>query len=84
MNCIFCGDFLPTNGTEHKCSMTIEVTPPVKPTLGVMPKRIHQETRFGTLGYAIMNNIDARQHVPIAWLEEYNELHWELNKNGNG
>ncbi len=46
----------------------------MKPTLGVMPKYLWYEKRAFDLIEAINRRIEAKQPIPIEWIEEYNEL----------
>lgn len=48
--------------------------PAVKPPLGVMPRRLHDEKRREELQAAIIRYAEAGQPVDPAWVEEYNEL----------
>ena len=47
---------------------------PVKPPLGIIPKKIWKEQRLGDLRDAIDRYLEANQRVPVEWIEEYNEL----------
>jgi hypothetical protein len=46
----------------------------VKPPLGIMPKKYHDEKRFIELCGAIKRYYDAEFPIPIEWIEEWNEL----------
>ena len=46
----------------------------VKPPLGVLPRKIHDEYRLEDLSGAISRYIDAQLPVKPEWIEEYNEL----------
>ena len=45
-----------------------------KPTLGVMPKKLWDETRYTELCRAITERYNAGQEIRSEWIEEYNEL----------
>lgn len=47
--------------------------PPDKPTLGVIPKYIHDHRRYLTLCQAIANRYNATQQIPLGWVGEYNK-----------
>ena len=47
---------------------------PVKPPLGVLPRRIHDEYRLEALSEAISRYVDAQVTIKPEWIEEYNEL----------
>lgn len=48
--------------------------PKVKPPLGVMPRRLHEETRREELRGAIIRYAEAGRPINAEWTEEYNEL----------
>lgn len=97
-NCMACGKFV-ADGTIHHCEPIFEKSTtwkldnlPVgtivpqhvpKPPLGVMPEFIWLEKRLGSLGYAIMDYVDARREVPIEWVEEYNKIYKQLAERVN-
>lgn len=45
-----------------------------KPPIGLKPKYIHNEHRFAKVNNAIVRYLDAGLHIPVEWVEEYNEL----------
>lgn len=57
-----------------------ETVSPIKPPLGILPKKFHDEKRFKDLHDAVLRYFDARIPVPSEWIEEYNELLSKLNK----
>lgn len=50
------------------------MNPRKKPVLGVMPRRIWDESRRNDLIGAIQRYLDAGKPIPPEWVEEYNEL----------
>lgn len=48
--------------------------PEKKPTLGVLPKWLHDEQRMVELAVAITLKLGACEKVPREWLSEYNKL----------
>lgn len=53
---------------------------PVKPPLGVIPKKIWKEQRLRELRDAVGRYLEANQIVPIEWIEEYNQLLDDIRK----
>lgn len=45
-----------------------------KPPLGVKPKYIHDALRKKEIAKAIIRFAEVQKAIPIAWIEEYNEL----------
>jgi hypothetical protein len=45
-----------------------------KPPLGLMPKRIHDESRLDEISEAIKRYIAEKKEIPIEWIEEYRSL----------
>lgn len=56
-----------------------------KPPLGLIPKRFHDQRikveRFNEVCEAISRYYDARLKIKIEWIEEYNDLVDNLDKN---
>ena len=52
----------------------------VKPPLGLVPRRIHNENRVSDIKQAVNRMFDADSCVDVAWIEEYNELCAMLKK----
>lgn len=48
--------------------------PQIKPTLGIIPKKLWDEQRKNELVRAINDRLIAGQEVPIEWVSEYNSL----------
>lgn len=44
------------------------------PPLGINPRYLHDEQRYGALVGAINRHIAAGYQVPVEWITEYNEL----------
>jgi hypothetical protein len=42
--------------------------------IGIMPRQIHDESRLYDLASAIYRYLAVERKIPIAWIEEYNEL----------
>ena len=53
-----------------------------KPTLGVMPRYLHDEARYLELCRAISERFNAGQEIRFEWIEEYNELINKLKRYG--
>ena len=45
-----------------------------KPSIGLIPKHIRQHERYIEVCEAISRYYNNGQHIPIKWIEEYNEL----------
>lgn len=45
-----------------------------KPSLGILPKRIHDSMRLENLKAAIERYLEAEYKIDMAWIKEYNEL----------
>lgn len=46
----------------------------LKPPLGLIPRKIHNQHRANAIHEAVNRYISAGMAVPIEWIEEYNEL----------
>lgn len=53
---------------------------PVKPPLGVIPKKIWKKQRLEELRGAVERYLEANQRIPIEWIEEYNQLLDDIRK----
>ena len=45
-----------------------------KGPMGIMPKHVHDQSRFRELGLAIARFVEAQCQIPEEWIYEYNEL----------
>lgn len=54
------------------------VRPIEKPSIGLKPKKYHDDERHSEILGAINRYLIANKQIPIEWIEEYNEL---LSKN---
>ncbi len=66
LDCAYCG------GTGKTPLPQREQLP--KPPIGLKPKPIHDEQRCEEISKAINRYLDSNNHVPIEWIQEYNEL----------
>lgn len=51
-----------------------------KPPIGLIPKYMWEEQRFNDVCQAILRYSKEGFHIPIEWIEEYNELVLKINK----
>jgi len=60
------------------------VKPPVKPTLGLLPRTIYEDNeraaRFMAVRGAIVNRMEMLMEIDPMWVDEYNSLLPKLNK----
>lgn len=47
---------------------------PLKPPLGLKPRRIHQSQRLQEILEAIQRYEKTEKEIPSEWIEEYNEI----------
>ena len=52
----------------------------VKSPLGIIPKNIWKKQRLGELRGAVERYLEANQRIPIEWIEEYNQLLDDIQK----
>lgn len=49
-------------------------TMPVRPPIGIMPRKLHDGARQREIVAAMLRYLDAGQSLPVAWVEELNDL----------
>ena len=64
----------------QECVADIKPMIDEKPPIGVRPRFIHDEQRAEELSNAMMRHIQVNRKIPTEWLEEYNELVGNENK----
>jgi hypothetical protein len=53
---------------------------PIESPLGIIPKNIWKKQRLGELRGAVERYLEANQRIPIEWIEEYNQLLDDIQK----
>lgn len=51
-----------------------------KTPIGLEPRHIHQRKRLEAIKQAIMRNMEVGNQIPRVWVEEYNDLAFNLSK----
>lgn len=59
---------------KHETACNFKDEKSERPPLGVIPRYLHNETRFTELRNAIVRYLDGYRYIDPEWIAEYNEL----------